>query len=415
MDSRTSTGLLALILLVSFWGKALYSHILSRRMDELVVSDMRTYDLLAVNLIEKGYYGVDRPWSYRPPLYPFFLSLVYRLFGHSHSAARLLQAGLAALSALLVFVIARELIGEAGALLASFLAAVDFSLIHLSGLLLSENLYIPLSLLLILLLMKGFQKPGWVVFIAAGITGGLAVLCRPTALPYLVLVFLVPIFPAGGRALKGAAAASGRTTGPDVAAGFSPRSRKGLSGWGVMIVAAGLTIAPWTVRNWRLHRAFVPVSTNAGTMLWMGLHPGAPGGYHYPDDSTNPLYRMENEVERNREGIRESIRFIGQYPGEFFRLIAVKMRIFWSGYLFTWSGRQWLIYGILGLGGLILSLKKWRRWLLLYLYLAAFTGPHLFVHSAGRYRLPLHPLIAIWGAYFLVESATAARKRREDQ
>ena len=189
------------------------------------------------------------------------------------------------------------------------------------------------------------------------------------------------------------------------------KRRKGrqLGGWAVMILAAGLTIAPWTLRNWRIHRALVPVSTNAGTMLWMGLHPGAPGGYHYPEEG-NPLYGIEDEVERNRVGIRESFRFIGEYPGEFLRLAAVKMGIFWRGYLFTWSGRQWAIYGLLGLGGLLLSLRYRRRWMLLYIYLAAFVGPHLFVHSAARYRLPLHPLIAVWAALALLRIGEYVRR-----
>jgi len=389
-------GILALALIV----RVFYQAAASDRMDRLVIADMRTYDKLAVNLIQNGYYGLfDKPWSYRPPLYPFFLSIVYRVFGHSRSIARVIQAGLAALSALLVFYIAREIIGETGALMAAFLTAADFSLIHLSGLFLSENLYIPLSLLLILLLLNGFQNPKIITFVAAGIAGGLAALCRPTVIPFLFLSILVPIL--GGDCFAPAGyAMTDENSGLAITVGKRKRGRA-IGGWAVMILAAGLTIAPWTIRNWRLQHAFVPVSTNAGTMLWMGLHPGATGGYHYPKEN-NPLYDMEDEVERNRAGIRESARFVFRYPGEFFRLAAVKMGIFWRGYLFTWSGRQWAIYGLLGLGGLLLSIRYWRRWLLLYVYLAAFVGPHLFVHSAARYRLPLHPLIAIWGAFLIL-------------
>ncbi len=398
MTRKNTTGLLIVILLFALGVRVFYFSALSRRMEELVISDMATYDLLAVNLVEKGYYGVDGPWSYRPPLYPWFLSLIYRLVGHSHSLARLGQALLAVLSVLLVFSLARELIGIGGALLAAFLTAADFSLIHISGLFLSENLYIPLSLVLILLLARGFREPKILTFLGAGVAGGLAALCRPTVLPFLFLAGLVPLLGGDCFAPAGLAMTGKR------------KKIRGAAGWAVMLAAAGLTIAPWTIRNYCLHRTFVPISTNTGTMLWMGLHPGAPGGYHYPEEN-NPLYGMEDEVERNRAGIRESARFIFQHSGEFFRLAAVKMGIFWRGYLFTWSGRQWFIYGILGLAGLILSFPEWRRWLLLYIYLAAFTAPHLFVHSAARYRLPLHPLIAIWGAYFLVQLAKAIRQR----
>ncbi len=404
---KSARWILGGILVLTLFVRVFYQAAVPERMDRLVISDMATYDLLAVNLIEKGYYGVDGPWSYRPPLYPFFLSLIYRVSGHSRPLARIVQAGLAALSVFLVFHIARGLIGEAGALLAGFLTAVDFSLIHLSGLFLSENLYIPLSLLLILLLMKGFQSPNLFIFIAAGVTGGLAVLCRPTVLPFLFLSILIPILGGDCFAPSGLAMTDGNS-GLAITEGKRRRGRA-VGGWAVMILAAGMTIAPWTIRNWRIHRALVPVSTNAGTMLWMGLHPGAPGGYHYPKEH-NPLYGIKDEVERNRAGIRESFRFIGESPGEFLRLAAVKMRLFWRGYLFTWSGRQWAIYGLLGLGGLLLSLRYWRRWLLLYVYLAAFVGPHLFVHSAARYRLPLHPLIAVWAALALLQIGEYVRR-----
>jgi len=154
---RSERWILVAILALALFSRLLYQSAAKARMKRLGISDMRTYDRLAGNLIEKGYYGIESPWSYRPPLYPFFLSLVYRLFGHSHPIARMVQVGLAAVYALLTFYLARGMIGSAGALLAASLTAVDFSLIHLSGLLLSENLYIPLSLLLLLLLLKQFR------------------------------------------------------------------------------------------------------------------------------------------------------------------------------------------------------------------------------------------------------------------
>ncbi len=413
-----------MILTLAFTGRVVYGFVAQTRLNGLVISDMRTYDLLAKNLIEENIYGFrEGPWrSYRPPLYPFFLSIVYRVAGYRFIAVRIIQAALAVLSSLLLYLLARELAGTAIALVASFFFAADFSLIHLSGLLLSENLYLPLSLVVLLLLERGYSGRQWAPFIGAGVAGGLAALCRPTILPFLFLSFLVPITGALAAPLPG----RDRDTVCPVPGSALPRRRlkpattnqsgikqaqtlkRGLAGWLLMLLFAAATIAPWTARNWRIHHAFVPISTNAGSMLWMGLHHGANGGYDWPREN-NPLLAISSEVERNRIGIRESITFIFNHPGEFARLAVIKMKLFWRGYLFTWSGRQWAVIGLCGLAGLLLSLKDWRTWLLLYLYLLSFTGIHLFVHSSYRYRLPLNPLLEIWAAFFLVRLGSMIR------
>ncbi len=175
-----------------------------------------------------------------------------------------------------------------------------------------------------------------------------------------------------------------------------------------MLLFAAATIAPWTARNYRLHHAFVPISTNGGAMLWMGLHHRARGGYDWPEQN-NPLRIISDEVEQNGLGIRESANFIFRYPGEFFKLAGIKMKIFWGANLWSWSGRQWAIIGGMGALGFFLSLTDWRRWLVIYIYLASFVGIHLFVHSAARYRLPLNPLVEIWAALFLLRIGSMIR------
>jgi len=407
MKIRKEIIWLIIILAICFITRTVYIRAYRERLDNLVISDMRTYDLLAKNLVEDNIYGFeDGPgaWrSYRPPLYPFFMSVLYRAAGYSYPTVRIVQAFLAALSCLLLFFLARELTGRGTALIAAFLFAVDFSLIHASGLFLSENLYLPLSLTIILLLIRGFQNGNIPAFIGAGVAGGMAALCRPTIIPFLALSFLPPVmlmFSIRLRCRDRAFLVDKQEDSNDISTQTAPILRV-VGGWLLMLLFTGLVVLPWTARNYRIHHAFVPISTNAGTMLWMGLHPGASGGYDWPTEN-NPLLSVSNEVERNRIGIREATRFIFNHPEEFMELAILKMKFFWRGYLFTWSGRQWAFIGLSGLAGLLLSLRDWRKWLLLYIYLLSFTGLHLFVHSSYRYRLPLNPLMEIWAAVFLV-------------
>jgi len=380
---------LILVLGVCFIVRAGYITIQRERLSELVISDMRTYDLLARNLVEKGYYGISTPWSYRPPLYPFFISLVYRVVGTNYPAARITQAALAVLTCLVLFALGRCISDLRVGLVAAFLFSIDFALIHTSGLLLSENLYIPLSLLLIYLLAKNFQRFSISVSCLTGFIGGLAALCRPIVLPFLILVGLIPIL------LK---------FNPYLKRSFLPGNRladRWLMKWVIILLTAGLTISPWTIRNYLLHRSFVPISTNGGVMLWMGLHHGAPGGYHFPKEN-NPLYPIKDEVERNRVGYREAVKFILRFPGEFLNLTGKKMVQFWGSYLSTKSGKEWLVFMLLGAAGFIISLREWRKWLIIYIYVASFAGVHLLAHSGYRYRFSLHPLVELWAALFLI-------------
>lgn len=374
--------LILILVLLCFLTRAGYIVAFRERLDSLVISDMKTYDRLAVNLLEKGFYGIDRPWSYRPPLYPFFISMIYRLGGHHYLLLRLVQAGLAAVTAGLLYLLALRLADSRTAFLAALFFSLDLSLIHMSGVFLTENLYLPLSLLLLLLLLRGEKEGSCPYFLAVGLIGGLAALCRPVVLPFLFL--LGPLWLVFRRELF----------------------RK----WPLLLLGAALIVAPWTVRNYRIHHCFIPISTNGGVMFWMGLHHGAPGGYHFPPEN-NPLYSIRDETERNRVGYRESLKFILRYPGEFITLAGKKMAQFWGPYLNTGSGREWAVFLFLGVAGFFASLHHRRGWLVIYLYLFALAGVHLLAHSGPRYRLSLQPLVELWAALFIIRAVDRVRGR----
>jgi len=384
--------LAAAIILAAFLTRLGYVQARAPRLDALLVSDMRTYHLLARNLLLHGYFGLESEAfsfrAYRPPLYPFSLALIYAAAGVRLPAVRLTQALLGALSVWFLILLARRMAGESAALLAGLLAALDLSLIHLSGVFLSENLYIPLSLLLLLFLIRGFEEGKAGYCLLGGLCGGLAALCRPALLPFLFLSAILP-----GASVRGRKA----------------KILSGMKGWALMILAAALVVAPWTVRNYRVLGRVVPVSTNGGVMLWMGLHPGASGGYDFPREN-NPLYGMQDEVERDRLGTRESLRFVRENPGETLVLAGKKFILFWEFYPTTSSGKVFVVYLALGAAGLFLSLRKWRRWLTIYLYAASFVGVHLLAHSSYRYRSPLHPIIALFSAVTLCSLAVVCRR-----
>src|SRR5437773_1926650 len=106
--------------------------------------DEGEYHQLAVSLAERGEFAY-RPGvltSHRPPLYPSFVALVYKLFGVGNvPAVRLLQAGLSLATVYLVYDLGRQLYGRRVGLLAGGLYCFYPSLLVFNNLLLTEPLF----------------------------------------------------------------------------------------------------------------------------------------------------------------------------------------------------------------------------------------------------------------------------------
>lgn len=190
------------------------------------------------------YAAAGTPSAFRPPAWPYLLGGLYDVTGQRWAAARLLGALLGALTVLLVFLIARRLWGRSTALTAAGLAAVLPPLVLLNASLLSEVLFTPLVLALVLVLLRAQDAARrWPWAVAAGALLGLAALTRAAG-----LVLLAPAAWALWRASD--ATAPRRLAGPAVAA---------------LAMAAVLT--PWTVRNLDAFGTLVPVSTQSGYTL----------------------------------------------------------------------------------------------------------------------------------------------------
>jgi 4-amino-4-deoxy-L-arabinose transferase-like glycosyltransferase len=182
------------------------------------------------------------PTAFRPPLYPAVLAVVYRLTGNSVIAGRLVQAALGAGAVVLIGLLARRVWGRRIALIAMGIAAVYPPLVLAGATLLSEPVFLCLFLgALILALDARRLVPGaLVIAAAAGVLLGLATLARPVGLITMPAVAALAWRRHSARAWL-----------PPV----------------VLLVAAGLAIAPWTIRNALDLHAFVPVSTLDGFVL----------------------------------------------------------------------------------------------------------------------------------------------------
>lgn len=128
--------------------------------------------------------------AFRPPLYPLFLGGVYEVTDGSMLAARLLQAGLGAVTVALLWLVVRRLFDRRVAYAAAAVAAVYPPLVVSSAALMSEAIFLPLLLGAVWAVLKARDDPDaaslWAI--AAGTLVGLGLLARPNSLA------LVPAF-----------------------------------------------------------------------------------------------------------------------------------------------------------------------------------------------------------------------------
>jgi len=378
--------------------------------------DFAMYDIFARRLVAGlGYVEKDgSPTAYWSVGYALFLAGIYKAVGHHYFAVKLVQTGLAVATALCVYLLALPF-SKPVARLAALGAALWPSLIGMTDLLASENLFVPLFVLSVLLFGHIAEaRPRAHPLLAGGVLG-LATLVRPVAAGLGVCALLFALF--RRRDLP-------RTVG-----------RLALAG-----AAAVLVVLPWSVRNLRQMGALVPVSTSGGLNLWMGNHHAATGGWVEPT-SLRPVTAHLTEVQRDRFYRGLAWAYIRAHP---LRVIALAPRKLWHfaardtvtvGWMHFDSLAAprplWLKYVLAGAAqgyyvlGLLLALcgLAWRvlrrppgKWIALVC--AYYVGVHLALRGDARFHLPILPLLAIFAAFAAAtwaEQPAAAPAQRQPE
>jgi tetratricopeptide (TPR) repeat protein len=177
---RLALGVFAIALgarLIHIWalkGSPFFSHLLVDSVD---------FDARAMALAQGGW--AEEGAFYQAPLYPLFLSFLYRIFGHGLTAVRIVQALLGSGTAVLVYLIGRRCGGGAVGVGAGLMAALYSMAIHFDAEILRPSLVIFLSALSLHLLLLSSEKGGARKWGAAGLVLGLAAVGRPTLLAFV--------------------------------------------------------------------------------------------------------------------------------------------------------------------------------------------------------------------------------------
>jgi 4-amino-4-deoxy-L-arabinose transferase-like glycosyltransferase len=387
---------------------------------------------------------------FRAPLYPYFLGLLYKLFGANLMTVRIIQALIGSASCGLVYLLARNLAPKlqalnpkpqvpnrdsglhssfftlqssdavprvAGLVMAAYPLAIWFD-----GELLLEGFltFLPLLGFVLLLRSRDTDRQWWL----PGLVFGLAAIARPNVLAFLAVLPVWLLIEYRRGAWKRLAQV-----------------------WGL----AALVILPVTIRNYVVSREFVPIAWQAGTNFYIGNSPESDGvtaivpgtraswwgGY---DDvkrlAEQAAGRPLKGAEIDRYWLGKGLEFWRKHPGKALGLLARKTFLWFAGYevgndrdlyaVKRYSFINYLLFnskflkfpfGILlplALAGVWLARRQWRRFLPLHLFVGAYSLSFIAFFVTSRYRMPMIPIAAILAAVGLVGLVRLVRLRGKE-
>jgi 4-amino-4-deoxy-L-arabinose transferase-like glycosyltransferase len=349
-------------------------------------------------------------WSY---LYTGYLILIYKVFGLTPLAARIIQAVIVGLlQPYLAYRIARYLFNPVTGLAAAILTAIYTYFIYYSATLMTEPFYIVAILASLWISMRMVARmtvddPGsstsrgqenlW-LGLWLGLTLGIAVLMRQLFLLVIPFVFIW-IWWASGK-----------------------RMWRSLLISGITIV---LMVLPFTYFNFQRFERFVLLNTNAGYALFWSNHPiygtnfvpiltDEMGSYHelIPEE----LLSLD-EAALDQELLKLGIGFIVDDPLRYLALSISRIPpyfIFWpssSSSLISNISRvssfgimlPFMLYGLYrSFVNRVKPLVK-QPLFLLYMFIVIYSGIHILTWTLVRYRLPVDAVLVIFAGLAIVD------------
>jgi hypothetical protein len=200
---------------------------------------------------------------------------------------------------------------------------------------------------------------------------------------------------------------------------WAGRGRVRLSGVVVSLAIVGLSILPCTVRNTLAFHRLLLLNTGGGFVFFWANHPVHGTNFIAILGEGQPSYgslippelRGLDEAALDQALMRRGIGFVLEDPLRFVLLSLSRVKDyfkFWpsadSGLLSNLS--RTLSFGVclpFMLYGLVRSVREWRRWSLLYLFVAVYTLIHLASWALIRYRLPVDAVLIVFAGLAVMD------------
>jgi 4-amino-4-deoxy-L-arabinose transferase-like glycosyltransferase len=294
----------------------------------------------------------------------------------------MVQSVLGALTCVLVLMIGERLFARQVGVIAAAIAAVYPFLVFYTGVLVAETLFVFLSTALVYVLVRLREARTWRWVVFAGMVLGMMNLTRPVTLLLPAILFFWAWIEFGTKTQAAAIA-------------------------GMITLAMVLTILPWTVRNYVVTGSVIPLVTTHWATLYGAnnrtiiQNPETVGGWVVPEPMTDEAYRAAYFAFLRHFFLHE--------PMELVRLELHKLKRFWSIFPKTQTASRDGVISLFSYGvllpffmlGMVLSLRTPQKPWVLFAWILYFSLTTLIMHGATRYRLPVEPVIILFGAFAL--------------
>jgi len=379
--------------------------------------------------IAAGHWIGDRIFV-QSPLYAYLVAVFLKLLGEGrlfqwalHGSQILVGVG----TCLLMIRIARRVASEREAFFTGLLVACYGPFLFYEGMVMKTFLSTFLTVYLVDLLLRSEGTRSRLV-IAAGFVFALTSLVRDNFVllfPLLLAGFFLA-FPALNLRQKAKACAC-------------------------FTLGAALGILPVTARNYAVGKEFALLTTGGGEVFYIGNNADANGRY-LPPPFVHATPKEEHEDFIAKAGelsgrkltagesstfwLKQGLQWIGENPGAWLKLLGRKLVIFWNSYelpdnynyyeirkvLLTPMSLSGLLLFLplyvitfsavapLGLLGIVLSWRRWRALVWIYLVLFGYMATVLLFFNFSRFRVPIVPFLCLFASAVLLAAWDEAHR-----
>ncbi|MBX7187248.1 MAG: tetratricopeptide repeat protein [Vicinamibacteria bacterium] len=373
----------------------------------VLLGDAAVYDAWARRIAVGDWLG--QGVFYQAPLYPYLLGVLYRFVGDDLATVRIAQAFVGALAAVVAALAARELFGRKAGLAAGALLAFHAPSIFFDGLLQKASLDVLLAACVLWFVALLLARPTGLRALASGAVLAGLILTRENALLWapLLLIWL---------ALR---PVDRRTTLP------------------AFLLGLGLVLGPVAARNYAFGGGMYLTTSQLGANLYIGNHEGATGTYtplrkgrgnaalEQQDAALLARAALGRELgpgEVSSYWTRQALAWATAHPGDWLELSFRKLALLWNTVESPdtedlYSHAEWslplriadaaLPFGILaplGLFGLWITRARLLELWIFHALMVTYILSLMAFYVVARYRLPLAPMLAVFGAAGLTQS-----------
>ncbi len=341
------------------------------------------------------------PSAWAPPLYPYILAGVFRLFGvYSALSAWVIlvfNSIFAALTCLTLYRIAEQIYGIAVARATAWTWAIFPYAIYWPVRVVWETSLTTflLSLALLLTLRMADEPPRPRIWILFGLLWGVIALTNTAVvsmLPFCLLWLLYRL----------------------------PRKPQQFVGAVLCALTVATVMSPWLARNYQVFGKFILIRDNLPLEMYEVNNDQSAGLWtrsEHPGNNPEAMRRFQElgEIGFMAEKQQEVRQFIHAHPGRFLRFTVERAVYFWiappqaaivAGYdLMISRHTNFLLAAVLAFAGLWLTIRKRKRGaFLLACFLLIYPLPYYLVMPFVRYKHPIEPEMIMLIVYLFWEA-----------